>query len=52
MESRARWTGSIAREAEKHGIAWAYWEFGSGFGVYDPERRLWREPLLDALLVP
>lgn len=52
MDSRARWTRAIAREAEKHGIAWAYWEFGSGFGVYDPAQRAWCEPLRNALLVP
>jgi endoglucanase len=50
MDSRARWTRAVAREAERHGMSWAYWEFGSGFGVYDPEARTWRRPLLDALL--
>jgi endoglucanase len=50
MESRARWTGAVAREAEKQGFSWAYWEFGAGFGVYDPQAKAWREPLLKALL--
>jgi endoglucanase len=50
MESRARWTRSVAREAEKQGFSWAYWEFGAGFGVYDPVAKTWREPLLKALL--
>src|SRR5262249_7928843 len=39
LESRARWLRAVAREAEKHGFSWAYWEFGSGFGVYDPVAR-------------
>jgi len=50
MESRARWTCFVAREAEKRGIAWCYWEFCSGFGAYDPIRKKWREELLDALV--
>jgi endoglucanase len=50
QDSRARWTRAVAREAERHGFSWAYWEFGSGFGAYDPAARAWRRPLLDALL--
>jgi endoglucanase len=50
MDSRARWTRAAVREAEKQGFSWCYWEFGSGFGVYDPAARAWRQPLLRALL--
>lgn len=50
MDSRARWTSFVAREAEKDGFAWAYWEFCAGFGVYDPAARVWRAPLLKALI--
>lgn len=50
MASRAAWTRAVAREAEKHGFSWAYWEFASGFGVYDRAARSWRQPLLKALL--
>jgi endoglucanase len=50
MESRARWTRAVAREAEKNGFSWAYWEFGAGFGAYDPAAKAWREPLRKALL--
>jgi endoglucanase len=49
MTSRACWTRALAREAEKHGMSWSYWEFGAGFGAYDRERRAWRLPLLKAL---
>jgi endoglucanase len=50
MESRARWTRFVAREAERHGFSWAYWEFCSGFGAYDPKTDTWREPLKAALV--
>jgi endoglucanase len=50
MESRAAWTRAVARQAERHGIAWCYWEFGAGFGVFDREAGNWREPLKRALL--
>ncbi len=52
LESRARWTDAVAREAERLGISWAYWEFGSGFGAYDPKAGAWNGPLLRALIPP
>lgn len=50
MSSRATWTNHVAREAERLGIAWSYWEFGSGFGAYNRAAREWREPLREALV--
>jgi endoglucanase len=50
MDSRALWTRAVTRAAEKQGFSWAYWEFGSGFGAYDPAAKAWREPLLKSLL--
>ncbi len=50
MASRARWTRAVAREAEARGFSWAYWEFASGFGAYDKDKKQWREPLLKALM--
>jgi endoglucanase len=50
IESRAIWTAFVARTAEAHHFSWTYWEFCSGFGVYDPKANQWRQPLLDALL--
>ncbi|MEN2984625.1 MAG: glycoside hydrolase family 5 protein [Dictyoglomaceae bacterium] len=50
MESRVRWTSFVARSAEKRGIAWSYWEFCSGFGIYDPLNKKWRIDLLKALI--
>lgn len=52
MDSRARWTGFVARQAEARGMSWAYWEFGAGFGVYDRSRGDWHKPLLEALIPP
>jgi endoglucanase len=50
QDSRVRWTEYVAREAERHGFAWAYWELASGFGVYDPAAGGWGEDLLKALI--
>jgi endoglucanase len=50
MESRARWTRFMVREAERRGFSWAYWEFCSGFGAYDPKAEKWRAALKSALL--
>jgi len=35
---------------ESRGMSWAYWEFASGFGVYDPTTRTFHQGLLDSLL--
>ena len=50
MASRAEHTRLVRDEAERRGIAWAYWELDSGFGAYDPKARQWREPLRKVLL--
>ncbi len=50
MPSRARWTLYVARQAESHEFSWAYWEFCSGFGVYNKDTGEWRTPLLNALI--
>jgi endoglucanase len=50
MDSRVRWTEFVRSEAEQQGFGWAYWEFASDFGVYDPETEAWREDLLKALI--
>jgi endoglucanase len=49
LASRARWTNCVARSAEAHGMAWAYWEFCGNFGAYDPASNQWRSPLLAGL---
>jgi endoglucanase len=50
MESRVKWTTFVTSEAERLGMSWSYWEFGSGFGAFDPQKNEWREPLKDALV--
>jgi endoglucanase len=50
MASRVNWTRAMVSEARRHGFSWAYWEFGSGFGAYDPGAGAWRRPLLEALV--
>ena len=51
-DSRVRWPRFLAREAEKRDIDWAYWEFGSGFGIFDIEENKWDLGLLNALIPP
>jgi len=50
MDSRVRWTSFVVQTAQADSMSWAYWEFASGFGVYDPKTDTWRESLLKALL--
>jgi endoglucanase len=50
MDSRALWTDAVARTAEELGFSWAYWEFCSGFGVYDAAAGQWNEAILGALI--
>lgn len=50
--SRVRWTGFVAREAERLGMSWAYWEFMSGFGIYNLADDSWNDVLRDALVPP
>ena len=50
MESRARYTASVARAAEARGWSWAYWQFDSDFILYDIPRDKWVEPIRDALV--
>ena len=48
--ARVRWTRFVREEAEAHGFAWAYWEYQSGFGIWDPKPKAWRKDLLEALV--
>ena len=50
MASRQAFTRIMRDEAERRGMSWGYWEFGAGFGVYDPGRKAWRTPIMEALL--
>jgi endoglucanase len=50
MDSRARWTACVAREAERHGWSWAYWQFDGDFILYDIPAHKWVEPIRQALV--
>lgn len=50
LASRVRWTRAVADEARTRGMASAYWEFCSGFGAYDAQKKQWREELKAALV--
>jgi endoglucanase len=52
MASRARYTCYVARQAEKLGWSWSYWQFDSDFVVYDIDRDCWVTPILEALIPP
>ncbi len=49
-EYQKAWTAFIAREAEKRQMSWAYWEYFSGFGAWDPKIQQWRPHVIDALI--
>jgi endoglucanase len=49
-DSRVTWTTFLRSQAESRNMSWAYWEFASGFGAYDPDADEWRKPLLSALV--
>jgi endoglucanase len=50
MQSRARYISTVAREAERLGWSWGYWQFDSDFVVYDINQDCWVEPLRNALI--
>ena len=50
MPSRVRYIGFVAREAEKRGWSWGYWQFDGDFIVYDIPAGHWIEPIRDALI--
>ena len=50
INSRVRWTHFVRTECEKRNISWCYWEFSSGFGIYNPSTGQWNTELSNALL--
>jgi endoglucanase len=50
MDSRARYTATVARTAERFGWSWAYWQFDSDFVAYDVTKDAWVEPIRKALV--
>ncbi len=52
MDDRALWTKTVARSAEAHGFASAYWQFSSDFILYDFKTQSFVKPILNALVPP
>ena len=50
IDSRVAWTRHLARDAEAKGIAWCYWDFDAGFGVFDRKQDEWNVPIHGALV--
>ncbi|WP_159459724.1 glycoside hydrolase family 5 protein [Scatolibacter rhodanostii] len=51
-QTRLNWTRSVAKEASLRDIDYGYWEFASGFGVYDLQTKTWNQEMVDAILDP
>lgn len=50
MDSRVRYTSFVAREAERLGWSWSYWQFDSDFIAFDIVLDRWVEPIRNALI--
>lgn len=50
MASRETYTRLMREHAERHGMPWAVWEFGSSFGVYDRQAKAYHQGLMKALM--
>ena len=50
IEMRTAYAEAVAREAERNGFAWSYWQFDSDFIVWDMSRNAWVEPMRKALI--
>jgi len=50
LESRVSWTSAAAREAERLGFSWSYWQLCASFAVYDCATRQWNQAMLQALV--
>ncbi len=52
LASRVRYMSFVAREAERRGWSWGYWQFDGDFIVFDMKTQQWFEPILRALIPP
>jgi endoglucanase len=50
MASRVRYISFVAREAEKRGWSWAYWQFDGDFIAFDIAKKQWVESIREALI--
>lgn len=51
-ETRVDWTAAVAKEAKALNMGYSYWEFASGFGIYDLTTGQWNNEMLHAILEP
>lgn len=49
-ESRVLWTKTVREIAEEHNFSWGYWEMASSFGIYDKDKHVFDDEMLEALL--
>lgn len=49
-DTRLAWTKAVVNEAKLHGFAYCYWEYISGFGIYDTETHLINSQLVSILV--
>lgn len=49
LQSRFLWTKFISQVATLNNFSWHYWEYGSGFGIYDINIKEWNEKMLSSL---
>lgn len=50
IDSRVKYTSTVARTAESLGWAWTYWQFDSDFILYNVDKDAWVEPIHKALV--
>jgi len=50
LGSRARWAACVARQFERRGWSWGYWQFADNFAVFDMATQNWVAPIRDALI--
>lgn len=48
--SRTRYLSFLARNAERLGWVWAYWQFDHDFSAFDTDRQTWKRTILRALV--
>ncbi len=49
-DSRLRYLSFVARNADRFGWAWAYWQFDHDFAAFDSARQTWNWDVLHALI--
>lgn len=47
--ARVRYLQAMRSEMASRQLPWMYWEFASGFGLYDPATQTWRSDMVNAL---